>query len=723
MPPIRPVAVLALLLAITLAAPAAAGELAVSAQGRLMPAGAPAPASSPGGGWTVDAAYVRAGWQLGAADLVITGPGGRRHVLRDVAGTAFLVTDDGLLVAITDVCDGACPSRVRILDLAGRELAGWDVAGLSDPVLAGDGRALAFRHREGVTVVDLATFATTTHPSLTVFAVGPGGQLAGLRPEAATTLTLSRGREVPLPIAPTRLAFARDGRHVLALAGAALVRVDVATGEVVPLLAADDGAELRDLALTDDHLVVGLCRTDGAVAAGERLTMTSDGRITAREAGPRLAIPAYPAGDRAHEPIPWPLAPNAQHEVGNTYGEYQNYGSAYLHPGFDVMGDPGQPVYAVKAGVVKAILTTSGDYHWRIAIGAAGAGTSDGYLYAHVDHPTIAVSVGQAVNQGQYLGNLVPWPNDDFEHCHFARIRDTGTVWQGLWLCIDNAHPDLPSSEMDWPLFEAAVGSQQFAFCNNETSVYQDPASLHGAVDIIAHVGDRIAGDWVCAVQEIRYTIFPLGHPEAPVVNNKLAVRFDMPLDTYSGGPIDPMLVGLLYKRDTVCNTLGDYQDREFFHVVTNSDGDDVYQDSDRWQAWDTSTLLDGQYVVRVNVRDAKGNSAAAQMTVTTNNGNLPTAVEGLGAVELTLGCAPNPGAAGTRASFRLPAAGPATLSVYDLAGRRLRRLVREDLAAGPHAASWDGRDETGAPCPGGTYLLRLESAAGVRTSKFALLR
>ncbi len=387
------------------------------------------------------------------------------------------------------------------------------------------------------------------------------------------------------------------------------------------------------------------------------------------------------------------------------------------------MGDAGQPVYAVKAGVVKAILTTSADYHWRIAIGAAGAGTSEGYLYAHVDQPTIAVSVGQAVSQGQYLGNLVPWPVAAFEHCHFARIRDTGTQWQGLWLCIDNPHPDLPSTEMDWPVFEPAVSGQLLAFCTNETSVYQSPTSLHGAVDIIAHVGDRIAGNWVCAVQEIRYTISPLGHPDQPVVNDKLAVRFDMALDTYSGGPIDPLLVGLLYKQDSVCRTLGDYDDREFFHIITNSDGDEVYQESDRWQAWDTAALLDGQYVVQVNVRDAKGNSAAASMTVTTNNGNLPTAVAGDGAGELALGCAPNPGPAGTRASFRLPAAGSATLSVYDLAGRRLRRLVREDLPAGPHAVDWDGRDEAGAPCPAGTYLLRLESTCGARTQKIVLLR
>ena len=263
------------------------------------------------------------------------------------------------------------------------------------------------------------------------------------------------------------------------------------------------------------------------------------------------------------------------------------------------------------------------------------------------------------------------------------------------------------------------------AFCTNETSVYQNPTSLHGAVDIIAHVGDRIAGDWVCSVQEIRYTIFPLGHPDQPVVDNKLAVRFDMALDTYSGGPIDPLLVGLLYKQDAVCHTYGDYDDREFFHIVTNSDGDEVYQDADRWQAWDTTTLLDGQYVVRVNVRDAKGNTATTSQTVTTHQRQPARPRSTAPAADaLALACAPNPGPAGTRASFRLPVAGPA-----DPLGVRPRRPP--PAPAGERGSPGrPARRRLGRPRRRRRALPRrhLSAAAGdrhagVRTEKFALLR
>lgn len=713
-----------------------AADLAVSAQGRLAAAAGPAALTSPSGAWHLEVLAVRGGWQLAAADLAITGPDTPRRTLPDVAGTAFLITDAGRLVAISDVGDGACPTRVRVLDAAGQELWAQDVIGLCDPALASDGGSVVWRQHGGATNLDLAALTTTAHPPYVAVAAGPGGRFAGQLPDDPTTIVIAASAGAPptvrLGFVPTALAFTPDGRYVLALGPAALVRVDTATGEAVVLLDPPVDATLRDLCLVDDGVVVGLCRHqggssgDGSIgdgsAEGELLVLAIDGRLLARRAGPREAIPASPP-DRTHSPIPWPLAPNSQHEVGNTYGEYQEYGTGpYLHPGIDVMGTAGQAIYAVADGVVKALLTTSGDYHWRIATGAPGSGQSEGYLYAHVDRSTVAVSVGQAIVAGQYLGRLVSWPVANFHHCHFSRIRDTGTVWQGSWLATDNPHLDVPSTETDWPVFTRAIGSSWFAFCNNETSTYQNPTALHGAVDIIARVGDHIAGNWLCAVQEIRYTIHPVGQPESPVVDNRLAVRFDMALDTYFSGPIDPFLVSLLYKNDSTCHTYGDYDIRDFFHVITNNDGDEVYQESDRWQAWDTAQVYDGDYVVRVTATDAKGNAATVSQTVTTVNGNHPTAVGEAQAISLALACAPNPSTSGTSASFRLPAAGRATLAVYDLAGRCLRRLLAGDLPAGSHAATWDGRDNAGNRCPAGTYLLRLDAAAETRTQKVVLV-
>lgn len=68
----------------------------------------------------------------------------------------------------------------------------------------------------------------------------------------------------------------------------------------------------------------------------------------------------------------------------------------------------------------------------------------------------------------------------------------------------------------------------------------------------------------------------------------------------------------------------------------------------------------------------------------------------------------PNPAAAFASVTFRLPAAEPVHLAVYDLQGRRVNVLRDAPTLAGPHALRWDGRDDRGVPVPSGVYLVRL---------------
>jgi hypothetical protein len=78
----------------------------------------------------------------------------------------------------------------------------------------------------------------------------------------------------------------------------------------------------------------------------------------------------------------------------------------------------------------------------------------------------------------------------------------------------------------------------------------------------------------------------------------------------------------------------------------------------------------------------------------------------------------PNPAPRGaTTIGFALPVAGRATLAIYDVAGRRIARLVDGELAAGPHQATWDGRDESGRGVPAGVYFYDLVQG-GQRSAK-----
>ena len=72
--------------------------------------------------------------------------------------------------------------------------------------------------------------------------------------------------------------------------------------------------------------------------------------------------------------------------------------------------------------------------------------------------------------------------------------------------------------------------------------------------------------------------------------------------------------------------------------------------------------------------------------------------------------------------SFTLATAQEAKLAVYDVAGRLMRVVVRDDLPEGEHTAIWDGRDDTGLRVAGGTYFVRLEVGDTSHTRKVVYL-
>ncbi len=85
------------------------------------------------------------------------------------------------------------------------------------------------------------------------------------------------------------------------------------------------------------------------------------------------------------------------------------------------------------------------------------------------------------------------------------------------------------------------------------------------------------------------------------------------------------------------------------------------------------------------------------------------------------LDVAPNPFNPLTTVSFDLPRAGHVTVDVYDMAGRRVRRLVDGSRESGRHAVRWNGRDDAGRGVAAGVYLVRA-SANGLEAMARAVL-
>lgn len=83
----------------------------------------------------------------------------------------------------------------------------------------------------------------------------------------------------------------------------------------------------------------------------------------------------------------------------------------------------------------------------------------------------------------------------------------------------------------------------------------------------------------------------------------------------------------------------------------------------------------------------------------------------------------PNPFSPGTDILFELAREGVAELSIFDVAGRKVRTLVAGARPAGSHRVAWDGRDDAGRRLAAGTYFYRLLTADGTSLRKMTLLR
>jgi hypothetical protein len=83
----------------------------------------------------------------------------------------------------------------------------------------------------------------------------------------------------------------------------------------------------------------------------------------------------------------------------------------------------------------------------------------------------------------------------------------------------------------------------------------------------------------------------------------------------------------------------------------------------------------------------------------------------------------PNPFNPSTTIEYVLPESGYVSLTVFDIAGRRVARLVDGKQEHGPHAAQWTGRDQNGRAVASGLYFYKLDFGKESLTRKMVFLR
>ncbi|HTW92184.1 MAG TPA: T9SS type A sorting domain-containing protein [bacterium] len=407
----------------------------------------------------------------------------------------------------------------------------------------------------------------------------------------------------------------------------------------------------------------------------------------------------------------WPLVPlDSVHPLGNNWGNYQHYDtvstSAYFHNGIDVItpGAQGRRVSAVRHGWVKAWGTIQAEYHYRLAIcdtNSSFTGRAEGWLYAHIDSTRWHRNLGDEVQAGDSIGYLVPWPVTGFDHCHFARISDTGATWQRFpnptWSFIQNPLTIIrPNTDTVAPVIENARTSQKFAFCrDNRNNSYVSPDSLVGKVDIIAKAYDKTGtttgnATWdKLAPYEIDYSI--KREDGLVVVPWRIGVQFS--------NTLDGSLVNVVYKADNTCKSQGDYDYRAYYFIVTNTDGDSIIDAADTSGNWDTGLVGDTTYWVYVRASDITGNTKIDSMQVRTRNG-LAVEAPPYAVLSRPLRAALTVGRGGL-ISFGTAGSGAATLRVYDQTGRVVTNLADGRLGPGEHRFTF-------APPVAGVYFVKL---------------
>ena len=186
----------------------------------------------------------------------------------------------------------------------------------------------------------------------------------------------------------------------------------------------------------------------------------------------------------------------------------------------------------------------------------------------------------------------------------------------------------------------------------------------------------------------------------------------------YSGGNFEPYAT-VLYKRDNILvpSSWMDTQ-RNFHHVITNSNGDSIITIEEKNLSLNTADYYDSYYRIYVEAFDQSGNSTIDSMDVYFNNGISSVNDLVTPSKFVLYQNYPNPFNPVTDIKYAIGSNQFVQLKVYDVLGRVAATLVNEFKPAGIYQIKWNAEGLSS-----GIYFYQLKTDKFTETRKMLYLR
>jgi len=656
--------------------------------------------------------------------------------LAEISGSDIDITNSGKLVIYDHSEHFKGKLKIHFYSVDGNLMLSKEFESADKFVFSSSGDMMGCQSSAGISVISLLTTESFTIEKGLTFSFNETDEFISVAQQnriliyknSSLVRTIQTGTELPRKIfisTEHNLVGVIDKHHlkVFSIMNSDLLFEDKIGGDL----------SFRDLKIVDDKIVTGIYKRSKEESKGFLRIYDLSGNQLEQSTGNSKQLKNIEKTNLEkktqinYDPIPWPFFPfDSMRTVWNHYEQHMGLGGAdsYLHQGLDLITPIGEPTYSVIDGYVKLVLTIGGASYWRTAISDTQiAGRSNGWLSAHLIESTIQFDIGDTVQTHDYLGDIIDW-YADWGHIHFVNISDSGLVWyynDGEWGI--NFNPILalqPYPDVTPPYIDPVFAWSKFAFAKNESAIYLQPDSLFGEIDIIVKVVDYVGdSEWQQPAYTNWYTIKKVSNGQI-IKPRTLGHILNHKYPFYDGGNYEAF-AGVIYQRDNTLLPSGwmDMQ-RNYYHNLTNNNGDSLVYLSEKALAFDTDNFEDGDYRIIVEVYDEAGNFDIDSMNVKFKNGN-PVGIENEEGKNYSFNLEqnfPNPFNPTTYIGFRIADFGFVTLKVFDVLGNEVATLVNEEKEPGFYEVEFNASNFSS-----GVYYYKIISGEFIQTRKMVYLK